>query len=79
MFCLQVLVHKRVSTFFSHYVDEGFYNATRDMLQHHYDAIHKEQDEATSDVDASDFQRRAIACKACAKAKTRCDRAVSFN
>jgi hypothetical protein len=80
MFHLSLLVSKKVSTFLPRPTKaRGAYNSTRDLLQHHYHSMHEGQDEATLDIDASDFQRRAIACKACAKAKAKCDHAVRFN
>jgi ankyrin repeat protein len=39
----------------------------------------KDNNEVSLDMDGSDSRRRLIACKACAKVKTKCDRAVSRN
>lgn len=39
--------------------------------------MHKEADEQCSDQEGKNVQRRPIACVACARAKTKCDKIVS--
>ncbi|KAF2837189.1 hypothetical protein M501DRAFT_937797 [Patellaria atrata CBS 101060] len=49
----------------------------RDLLQRHYQLVHKEADEASpSELEANAPQRRPIACTICAKAKTKCDKGI---
>ncbi|KAF1992410.1 hypothetical protein K402DRAFT_416076 [Aulographum hederae CBS 113979] len=50
----------------------------RDLLQRHYTLIHKQQTESTSiyQQKEAEGQRRPIACTLCAKAKTKCDKAI---
>ncbi|TLD38746.1 Heat shock protein [Venturia nashicola] len=45
-----------------------------DLLQRHHILVHKEADEQCSDQEGKSVQRRPIACVACARAKTKCDK-----
>lgn len=47
-----------------------------DLLQRHHILVHKEGEEQCSDQEGSKIQRRPIACVACARAKTKCDKSV---
>ncbi|QDS71024.1 hypothetical protein FKW77_008064 [Venturia effusa] len=46
----------------------------RDLLQRHHVLVHKEVDDQCSDQEGKNAQRRPIACVACARAKTKCDK-----
>ncbi|RDI82728.1 Heat shock protein [Venturia inaequalis] len=45
-----------------------------DLLQRHHILVHKEAEEQCSDQEGKIVQRRPIACVACARAKTKCDK-----
>lgn len=51
----------------------------RDLLQRHQILVHKEADEHCSDQEGKSIQRRPIACVACARAKTKCDKLVNIS
>ncbi|KAF2430130.1 hypothetical protein EJ08DRAFT_734405 [Tothia fuscella] len=48
----------------------------RDLLQRHQIIMHKEAEDTSSDQENGTVQRRPIACVACARAKTKCDKSI---
>jgi hypothetical protein len=61
----------------SHIDQEQHLTIPSDLLQRHYFLVHKEAEEQSSDQENNSSQRRPIACVACARAKTKCDKFVS--
>lgn len=51
-------------------------NELRDLLQRHYQFVHKDIDDPSGAFNDGSPQRRPIACTTCARAKTKCDKAV---